>query len=95
MPPRKGHVKKLGSREPDFEFKDLKSLKLLRVKEAEGFKSIYICPDRSVEERKAFKKLLEELRAMKSAETDSDKVHLIRNNKIITIDKKRDPAPTG
>ena len=71
----------------------LKKSKLLRTKE--GFKSIYICPDRSVEERRAFKKLLDELRAKRNAETDSDKVHLIRNNKIITIDKKRDPAPTG
>ena len=70
----------------------LKKSKLLRTKE--GFKSIYICPDRSVEERRAFKKLVEELRAKRSAETDSDKVHLIRNNKIITIDKKSDPALT-
>ena len=68
----------------------LKKSKLLRTKE--GFKLIYICPDRSVEERRAFKKLLEELRAKRSSETDSDKVHLIRNNKIITIAKRSDPT---
>ena len=61
----------------------LKKSKLLRSKV--GFRSIYLCPDRSVEERKAFKKLLEELRAKRSAETDSDKVYIIRNNKIITV----------
>ena len=71
----------------------LRKSKLLRTKE--GFKSIYICPDRTVEERRAYKKLLEELRAKRSAETDSDKVHLIRNNKIITVDKKSAPAYTG
>ena len=71
----------------------LKKSKLLRTKE--GFKSVYICPDRSLEERRAFKKLLEELRAKRSAESDSDKVYIIRNNKIITIDKKSEPLQNG
>ena len=71
----------------------LKKSKMLRTKA--GFKSTYICPDRSLEERRAFKKLLEELRAKRSAETDSDKVNLIRNNKIITIDKKSEPLSNG
>jgi len=62
----------------------LKNSKNLRNKE--GFNKIYICPDRSVEERRAYKKLVEELKKTKIAMPD--KVHYIRNNKIVSADKK-------
>ena len=61
----------------------LRKAKLLRTKE--GYKSIYICPDRSVEERRAFKKLWEELKEKRKAEPN--RVHFIRNNKVVRSDK--------
>ena len=61
----------------------LRKAKLLRTKK--GYKDIYICPDRSVEERRAFKKLSEELKEKRKAEPN--RVHFIRNNKIVSSDK--------
>ena len=46
----------------------LRNAKLLRTKE--GFKSVYICPDRTVSERRAYKKLLEELKLKRQSEPD-------------------------
>ncbi len=59
----------------------LRKSKLLRAKE--GFKSVYICPDRSNEERKAFKTLLEQLKQKRLVEPG--KVHFIKNNKITSV----------
>ena len=60
----------------------LSKAKLLRTKE--GYSSIYISPDRTVEERRAFKKLWEELQLKRK--TDNGKVHYIKNNKIVSGD---------
>ena len=60
----------------------LRKAKILRTKE--GYNSIYISPDRTVEERRAYKKLLEELHSKRI--TDSSKVHYIKNNKIVSAD---------
>ena len=38
----------------------LRKARLLRSKE--GYKSVYVCPDRTVEERRVYKKLLQELK---------------------------------
>lgn len=54
----------------------------------EGYRSVYICPDRTVEERKAHKKLVDQLKEKK--QSDPDKVHFIRHNNIVSIDKKVD-----
>ncbi len=61
----------------------LRKAKLLRTKE--GYSTIYLCPDRTVDERQAFKKLLEDLKAIKKAEPN--KVHVIRNNKIVSSER--------
>ena len=61
----------------------LRKAKLLRTKE--GYRNIYISPDRTVDERRAFKKLLEELQLKRKA--DTGKVHFIKNNKIVGTDK--------
>ena len=61
----------------------LRKAKLLRTKE--GYRNIYISPDRTVDERRAFKKLLEELQLKRKA--DTGKVHFIKNNKIVSTDK--------
>lgn len=66
----------------------LKNARKLRT--ADGYKSVYICPDRSFEERKAFKKLVEELKVKRDSETD--KVHLIRHNKVVSISKSKTGA---
>ena len=66
----------------------LKKSRLLRSKE--GYKSVYICPDRTDNERKAYKKLVEERN--KKRDTEPDKVHFIRNNKVISCDKDTVPA---
>ena len=50
---------KLSLNSSDMAAQVLRKAKLLHTKE--GYKSIYICLDRSVEERRTFKKLWEEL----------------------------------
>ena len=69
----------------------LKNARKLRT--VDGYKSVYICPDRSVEERKAYKKLVEELKVKRNTETD--KVHLIRHNKVVSYNKSSEPIKTG
>ena len=46
----------------------LKNAKKLRTQD--GYRSVYICPDRSPEERKAYKKLVEEVKMKRDTETD-------------------------
>ena len=69
----------------------LRKSKRLRTKV--GFKSVYICPDRSVDERKAFKKLLEELRSKRIA--DPDGVYMIKNNKVVRTERDSEPVNNG
>lgn len=57
----------------------LKREKLLRIKE--GYRTIYLCPDRTVEERRALEKLKEELKLKRKLEPS--KFHVIRNRRII------------
>ena len=59
----------------------LRKAKLLRSKE--GFKSVYVCPDRTIEERRAYKKLLHELKL--KSEAEPDKSFVIRNDKIVSV----------
>ena len=53
--------------------------------EKEGHRIIYISPDRTVDERRAFKKLWEELQEKR--ESDIDRIHYIRNKKTVSADK--------
>ena len=69
----------------------LRKCKALRNKD--GYKSVYICPDRSVEERRAFKLLVEELKQKRKSEPGY--VHSIRNNKISSVLRDSLPADTG
>ena len=69
----------------------LSKSKLLRSKE--GYKSVYICPDRTVEERRAHKKLWEQIKVKRASEPG--KVHVVRDNKIVSFDKNSMPASTG
>ena len=71
-------------RSSDIVHQILRKAKVLRTKE--GYSSIYICPDRSVEERRAFKKLFEELQVKRKTQTG--KVHYIKNNKIVSTAKE-------
>ena len=52
----------------------------------EGYKSIYICPDRTVQERKSYKTLLEKLKEKRKSEPS--RTHYIRNNRIVSSDLK-------
>ena len=61
----------------------LRKAKALRSKD--GFSNVYISPDRTVEERRAFKKLWDELQEKRKV--DPDKVHYIKNNKIVSVQK--------
>ena len=67
----------------------LRKARLLRSKE--GFKSVYVCPDRTVEERRAHKKLVQELKVKRVAEPD--KFYVIRNNEVVSVSKNSCPAP--
>ena len=59
----------------------LRKAKLLRSKD--GFKSVYVCPDRTIEERRAYKKLLQELKL--KSEAEPNKSFVIKNNKIVSV----------
>ena len=50
----------------------------------EGYRSVYICPDRTVKERRAYKKLLEQL--TEKRKTEQDKIHFIRHDKIVSFE---------
>ena len=51
-----------------------------------GYDSVYISPDRSAEQKAAFKKLV---LAVKQKRLDEpERVHVIRNNKIVSSDKE-------
>ena len=82
---------KFSVRSSDVANQILRKAKLLRSRD--GYKSVYVCPDRTVSERKAYKKLLQELKLKREAEPD--KFHVIRNNKIISNSEKRTPEPPG
>ena len=43
----------------DLAFQELRKTKLLRI--YEGYNGLYICPDRTLEERRAFKKLIDDV----------------------------------
>ena len=83
-------LKKPGSKRPvkftlsscDMVNQILRKAKSLRTKE--GYSTIYISPDRTVDERRAFKKLWEELQEKRKSHTG--RVHYIRNNKIVSAD---------
>ena len=66
----------------------LRKARLLRLKE--GFKSVYMCPDRTFEERQAHKKLLQELKLKHAAYPD--KFFAIRNNEVVSVCKNSCPA---
>ena len=69
----------------------LKNAKKLRTQD--GYRSVYICPDRSPEERKAYKKLVEEVK--RKRDTETDKVHFILRNKIVSHSKNCSPDSSG
>ncbi len=56
-----------------------------RLKEVQGYSSVYISPDRSEASRKAYRRLVEELKQKRTAETD--KRHFIRNFKVVSSEK--------
>ena len=59
--------------------------KARKLREVEGYESVYISPDRSAEQRAAFRKLVLEVKQKR--ELESQRVHVIRNNKIVSSEK--------
>lgn len=78
------HPVKLGLSSSDMVQNVLKKARLLRGKE--GYKIVYICPDRTVDERRAYKKLVEELKVKKIEEPDI-KFFIIKNSKVVSVSK--------
>jgi hypothetical protein len=66
----------------------LRNAKLLHTKV--GYSGIYICPDRSVEQRKADKRLWEQLKAKRKQEPGKD--HRIRNGGIVSSERDSKPS---
>ena len=64
----------------------LRSARQLHSKE--GYRSVYICPDRTVQERRAHKKLIELLKEKRSAEPN--RTHIIRNNRVVSFEPSSD-----
>ena len=56
-----------------------------RLKEVQGYSSVYVCPDRSEANRKAYQKLVKELKEKRTTETE--KRHVIRNFKVVSLEK--------
>ena len=59
--------------------------KARKLREVEGYESVYISPDRSAEQRAAFRKLVLEVKQKR--ELEPQRVHVIRNNKIVSSEK--------
>ena len=59
----------------------------------EGYKGVYICPDRTVEERKARKMLWDQV--LEKRKSEPDRYHYIRNSTIVSCDKNRKPGTLG
>ena len=57
----------------------IRNARMLRTKD--GYSSVYICPDRTLEERRAYKQLVDQLKMKRIAEPD--KVFVIKNNKVV------------
>ena len=55
----------------------------------EGCKGVYICPDRTVEERKARRKLWDQILEKRKAEPG--RYHYIKNNTVVSCDKNNKP----
>ena len=51
---------------------------------------VYMCPDGTIEERRAYKKLLHELKL--KSEAEPNKSFVIRNNKIVSASENSSPA---
>ncbi len=56
-----------------------------KLKEVEGYSAVYVCPDRTAENRMAYRKLVEELKIKQS--NDQTKTYIIKNNKIVSSEK--------
>lgn len=59
--------------------------KARKLREVEGYDSVYISSDRSAEQRAAFRKLVLEVKQKR--ELEPQRVHVIRNNKIVSSEK--------
>ncbi|KAL5261856.1 hypothetical protein ACHWQZ_G007533 [Mnemiopsis leidyi] len=66
----------------------LRNAKILHTKT--GYSGIYICPDRTAEQRKADKRLWEQLKTKRKTEPEKD--HRIRNGRLVSSEKDSKPA---
>ena len=78
------HPVKLGLSSSDKVKNVLRKARLLRGKE--GYKIVYICPDRTADERRAYKKLVEGLKVKKIEEPDI-KFFITKNSKVVSVSK--------
>ena len=62
-------------------FQVLRKARLLGSKK--GFKFLFVCPDRTVKEKRANKELVQELKLQRIAEPD--KLFAIRNNEVVSV----------
>ena len=76
-------------RSSDMAFQVLRKARLLGPKK--GFKFLFVCPDRTVKEKRANKELVQELKLQRIAEPD--KLFAIRNNEVVSVSKNSCPAP--
>ena len=61
-------------------------MKAKQLKQIDRLKSVFICPDRSVEERAVQKQLVLDLK--KTTAEQPDLQHFIRDGKIYSVEKK-------
>ena len=60
--------------------------KARNLRKVNEFKSVFVCPDRSTEQRAKQKLLVADLKRLSREQTD--KKHFIKNGEILSIDKK-------
>ena len=60
--------------------------KTKNLRKVNDLKSVFVCPDRSAEQRAKQKLLVTDLKRL--AREQSDKKHFIRNGEIVSVDKK-------
>ena len=60
--------------------------KARKLRKVSGFESVFVCPDRSIEQRAKQKLLVTDLKRL--VKEQIDKKHFIKNGEIMSVDKK-------
>ena len=58
-----------------------------KLKKTDSFRTVYICPDRTLMQRKEHKECVAELR--RRCEEQPNRLHVIRDGEVLSLDKEK------